>query len=526
MHTDQGESASRAVGAIGRLRRRLDRAVAAAVAMQMLGWLGRMACIAVIVLVSAAACDLLLSPTAARIGVCVAAVALVLVALAIVLRFRGLARPAVWPGRLDVARAVEKAHPELGERLSRAIEFLDDRPMHAPADLTGHLQRLAIEEAAREAARYPRLPWPGLRTHAAWGFAAAVAAAALIGSTLVLPVAWSDAVRRQLVFLPTTVGGTHADQDGEPVPGGASPTSRLTAGATTAPSGPVAEAALRLAAAAAVERRLAALCAERFADGPGVAAESLSPEERHDRDTLAAFQRETIASIRAARDTLASVEEPSADVGDAIMVLDRLAFLDAASAEMPSAAIASNRLAIAATEATRIAQAVAVAASVLGISEVAGAAEWVAASPAAAAKVHRTMRALGELERRPVAAAEKGSVGRLADATEAADPGRSLPEQGGASADRDSGAAIGGATAEPRFAADDAATLRPIAGPSPPVDLVWQLFPESTRPFASEGGRGDVPAAYAPAVDLYYELLRQSLSATVIPGQFHGRSHE
>lgn len=301
------------------------------------------------------------------------------------------------------------------------------------------------------------------------------------------------------------------------MPRGASPTRGLTAGAKAPVSGPVAEAALRLAAAAAVERRLAALCAERFADGPGVAVESLSPEERHDRDTLAGIQRETIAAIRAAREMLAGVAEPSADVGEAIRVLDRRASLDAASAEMPSAAIASNRLAIAATEATRIAQAVAAAASILGIFEAAGAADVVAASPAAAAEIRRTMRALAEIERRPPAAAEKGSVGQLADATGAAAPGRSLPGQGAAPADRDTGAPIGGATAEPRFAADDAATLRPMAGPSPPVDRVWQLFPESARPFVAEGGRGDVPPAYAPAVDLYYELLRQSLSADRSP---------
>ncbi len=188
-----------------------------------------------------------------------------------------------WPDRLATAMALERAHPRIGERISRAVGFIG-RPSETagpPTDLPMEdLVAEAVEEAAtaiealagdrsgkRHAIHGPLLPvrWP------AAGLAAGVAVVVAI-----------LAVPGRLV--PQLAEAFFPPRPARPIarPVETDPPMALPKAATTA--------AARLAEAAAAEERLAVALLARFARLPGGAREELTRREQDWLDETAAVQ--------------------------------------------------------------------------------------------------------------------------------------------------------------------------------------------------------------------------------------------
>lgn len=477
--TSMHDPATHPESVVTRLRRRLDRALVAAWAVRLLGWLGHVAAI-----------DLAAVVVASVVAVASGAAALPLMRGVAVAATLPAAIVSWWlwagdrPTRLAVARAAEAACPALGERLSRAVEWLDTVADPAQSScLSGGLRRLAIEDAA--AAAPGRLPTPGLAGHGPWIVAGGVAVALLLA-----------AIR-------------------EPRP----PVRRLPAEAPAASAAALPElidAGERLERAASIEQRLGVILAERFAAGPGVAAFSLAADAQNDLASLAAIQRETIEDIRAVRDRLSAVDQPAARAATALLQPAG----DVAFGDDVAEAIADNRLARAAAGAVRLAGVLAESAAILGRLRSAAPAGMPALESRAVAEARRVEAMLDRVEARirsgPGPAAGSPTMATTASGQPVRQPeGRpTRPVGPGASADAGSGAAgTSATTTEPRFAAGAAEAARSEEGRATVRTRVWSLLPAGSRPSAVRGSEADAPPEYRDAVDLYYELLLESLAS-------------
>jgi len=274
-HDTQGSMRPRR-DASSRLARLLDRAVVVARVGQVLELAGRgVVAVVLAILAIVLACSLgfhLPFPT----GLIVVAVAIGIAA------WRGI-RTWKWPDRLATAMALERAHPRIGETISRAVGFIGAASEKAgpPADLLAvDLIGEALEEAAtavealsqdrsgnRHAIRGPLLPlrWP----------AAGIAAAVVVAVAFL-------AVPGRLV--PQLAEAFFVPRPAEPIPRfvEAEPPTALPRAAVAA--------ATRLAEAASTEERLAAALLARFARLPGGSREELTRVEQDWLDETAALQ--------------------------------------------------------------------------------------------------------------------------------------------------------------------------------------------------------------------------------------------
>ena len=490
-------------GDVQRLRNRIDRAVLLARCARMAGWLGRAGCIAVPVVIVASACDAFLQPRGFPAGRFVAAGATALWLVIAWWRWSG-ARPT----RLDAALAAEAAHPELGERISRAVGFLEEPDEPADHGMGRGLRGLAVTQAATAAARIGRMPTPGLLAHAPWMAAGIASVGSLVGAAMLLPSPWGEAVRRQMFMEPRAAAHDH----------GLGGDARWPVGVESveAPGGdglprPVTIAAAELAAAAAVESRLAAVLAARFALLPGRAAESLSGEQRQELAALAAVHRETVAAIRTARDTLAGVGEPSPSIRESQGLLEGI---PAVTNDMTDVEIVANRLAMAAEGAARTAQLAAAAAAALGVHAGSGTADVASVAASRAASLNRAEATLVTIERRLPGDAAGAAIAQGRE-------GVPREERGVPGVGERAGPAGGGVTSEPRFAAGDAVAERPADGADAQaarIERVWRLLSGPSRLSPIHGRAADVPIEYAPAVNLYYQMLLESLAGERSPG--------
>ena len=281
-----------------RFRARIDAAVTVARAGTAAGVVGRLACVGAAAVVVVAAVDLWLRRPGFWAGGSVVAAAIGLAA------WRLLSSPARPPAdRLRIAQAIEAAHPELGERVSRAVGFLDAMPGsvrptgqagHAPlqhggshpaagsapeiSPVTRGLQSLAVEQAAAAVDGLGRPPVPGLRMELLWWAAGLAAVAAVWGTAVARPQAWGTAVRRQLAPA-TALRWPHAVVPA-PQPADSAPRSRPDAAS-------VPEATVAVWTQLESLRRLAGSAAERYATGRPVPFAELQRLLRRARDDSA-----------------------------------------------------------------------------------------------------------------------------------------------------------------------------------------------------------------------------------------------
>jgi hypothetical protein len=464
------------------LCRRLDRSVAVAKVVRLAGWLGRMAVVAVAAFVAVAVVNRLLAPAGTAVGRWPV--------IAVV--FAGVVAAWWWwregaLTRLDVARAIEASHVALGERVSRAVPFLDLRE-DAPAEpsLTSGLRGLAVADAARAVAAIRRLPVPGLTHHIPWAVAGSVAGLVWLASMQMVPRKLAEAEPRESLSTDTPTVAAEVDH---------------------------AAAAARLAAAAAVESRLAEILARRFAAAPGQMVDSLSEMQQRDLVTLAGVHEESLRTVHRVRVELAASETLEARAAGR-----QLESLEDESGDTLRHAITANRLATAAAGVRRWADTLAAVVRLLGGEEgdVAGTPSQL--PPREVIQVRRAEAALAAIEQRPLDRHQNAGDGRTAvvAAREAADR-KPLPDGAerptGPTGSEPAGEGTAAPTSEPRFAAGDADISRPIDEAATPQARVWSLLPTASRPSPMSGAAADVAAEYRAAVDLYYQLVLESLAS-------------
>jgi hypothetical protein len=456
-----------------RLRTAIDRRVATARIVHGLGIAGRIGCIAA----SAWAAALLIGFFAGEADARLVAGS-VLAAAAIAAWFLFRRATASWPTRLSIALAAERAQPEVGERISRAIDFLDDTP--AGGACSTALKAIAIEQAADAADRLATAPIEGAARHL--GFAAA-AAVALALFTIASP-------RRDAASTSATATTQAPGVDSSPAKARPAFEPRSEAG----------QAAARIAALAAFERRLADSLAGWFAEAPGLAPIDASPRRRRAIAEAAMLHDDCMAGVSSAAQaitaaTAADANGAAAALGKAMADLTRDA--DAAQ-EIVSAAICDHRLAAAAEAASHLADRLAAAAGLLGLP-VGDAGHQVfpeqqpTAGPAPTS-LDRDSRALIDRLARLDRAVTSASIAEGFDVTErgvappsAAPAGSAAGPGGGASAEspQPGGLAPGGDG----------------------IERVWSLVPEQSLPLRPRAADAATFPSHRRAIDAYYRLL-------------------
>lgn len=508
--------------AVELFRRSLDRAVIRGCAVRLAGIVGCWAACAAVLWWAVVAvgqglgggADLMAAaPVATRAGIAVFAG----VVTAVI--FRDAVFNGRWPTRLAVALETERCDASLGERVSRAVAFLDEtddttedgRESSADAALARGLRRLAIEQAV--AALPGRLAVPGRPSDIAWIGAGVLAGAATLIMALVVP-----APRRG-----ATPAGDAAGAEA------AGPAAGTAGGQNDAAPADTARLAIvqRLRAAAAIERRVAAVTAALFAEAPGASRDALSRESQARLDRLAAIQAEVCDAVRSIRPEVRGLTATSAATSAALTAacLAQLDGFVTAGGEAIGGHVTANRLGLAGDRAAAAADAIAAAAAVLaGDTGAATREEPIRDDPrlARAAFVLDEIVAVGALAaedaaRSPslgattVAAAPDQERAPTTPSGAAAGPVRETvgsPARGDAATTSPSQAAAG-------QAAEGAAAGRPdglVAGPSGarPADRGWR--PPAPHPLESSSTPTaipeDAPAAYRQAVAEYYRLLR------------------
>lgn len=461
---------------IDRLQQRLDQAVAVARAVRWLGWLGRVACIAWLAAIVIAVVSRMFGPP----SIAVTAVVWSIAAIAAMLAWRFAAGPR--PRRLDVAAAAEAAEPHLGERLSRAVDFLTAATAD---DASRGFKALAVADAARALDACPRLPVTGLDRHGRWFVAGGMA---IIG--LVALWAWPGAMA-------PAVGPGLPDVNGNARP--------------TPPA--VAAGAAAIATSAALEARLTAILDARFHDAPGIARDALSAAEQGELDRLAALHADMIPAIERSRAAIVAI---AAATPQARAAADLLATIDAAALAAATAAISQHQLATAATITAHTADTLSAAARALGVAldDGDGSADLAAATTPPA--VRRLALALDDIASRGGPREASTAPAPVSPPTTAAErrPGPT-PQAGSTPANGERSLADRGTT-EPRFGTGGAeatpeAATEITSEPAGPVSRAWSLLPARVRPADARRGEPDVPAAYRQAVDLYYKSLLESV---------------
>lgn len=504
------------------LRRSLDRAVRGTRAARVLAaggcWLVAAGCL-VAILAALDACSsgrlgLAALPPAARVAILVAAAG---IPMLLFLR-RRIMRDG-WPDRLAIATATEARHPLLGETLSRAVGFLGELAASgrgaAASPATRALERLAVDQAAAAAEKIggPVLPGLGVDLRAATAGIGTVVAVWL--STVCLPGSWSDAVRRQIVVTADRAAADRAprsspDNDAE--------------GVAALPAD-VRRAAHQLAGAAAVERGLADLLADRFARAPGVPAPALPYRSRHELDELAAIQTDCSRAIAAARDTLATAADgPHRD--RLLAAIGRLDGPEVADADEAIVHIAANRLRLAATAADHVAAVVADVATEFGAGDAATAEARTIPVLDEDARLDTTLpgdaRMRFDADRSLTRAATTiarlaGDADRTLDAADrAAVHGRpaTTAVSGTTAAGRVGATGPAPATTQPSAAfpagAGTTAEIDSPTSPPSPLARIWSRLPAQERSQAARTAVESAPPAYRAAIDAYYRLLLQS----------------
>jgi hypothetical protein len=466
------------------LRRRLDRAVAIARMVRFLGWLGRVAVVAALALLIEREAELLMRPPGFLLGRWPVITAVFLGAVAVWWRWAGRA-----PSRLDVARAIEADHADVGERISRAVFFLDpatDAQRESP--LTRGLRELAVDEAAQAMAAFRHLPVPGLRFHAPWAVAGSVAVIAWLAAAPTVPSAGRRDGREDRRG---DMSATESPQDSRAVDH--------------------TQSASRLAAVAATEAHLADVLARCFAAAPGRMVDTLPDDEQRNLVVLAEIHDESLQAMQQIRAELATHDTPAAQAA-----ARQLGLLDDTAGGSIGVAISGNRLASAATGAARYADALMAAVRLLGGEAARGVTAMGQLPPREAVRMRRAEAALADIEQqrrdgRQVAAGREAAVASAGQQSERESRQPERDQAAGSAGAESGGQVTPVAPSDPRFAAGDAAIARPVAAAERPQARVWRLLPEAVRPFASSGGEADVPPDYRAAVDRYYQLVLDQL---------------
>jgi hypothetical protein len=553
-----------------RLQRRLDRSVTLARTIQAAGCAGRISCAFMaawgLALLCARGLAIAGGPTvpddwAATFAAFVAA------AVAWVVIRRALAS---WPNRLRQAVATERAHPHLGETISRAVEFIEPRPEAGQSlpstDPTGSpaLKRLAVTQAADAITGIATLPLPDAPQHLAFAAAGGLGLTALLvlatatrpasvaqapaepapGATVSSAAATME-IWGQIEALRARVGAGGTSQAPQQVASAVATLADNARRVLAASSGSdgravltvfaeslaplprmaqedngtaavrgtldrlstLAHAAARIADAASFERRLASVLSERFQAAPGVSAFELSPPARGLLRRIAELRQECRRGIA---DDLQVLEESARGGGTAADQLRQacgvLARVAASDTARASEDILANRLALASRSATEAADALAAAAGILGMSGTDR------AGPIMPGQREPPSSTRLAHERLDAAVALMGRAPRddrsAATAVATATSERGLAPAAGSATGAAASPTSGTSASSTPAAPSNVATL---PSGSAAFDRVWMLLPAQSLPLRPQPEDLRAFPSHRAAIDAYYRLLFESL---------------
>lgn len=463
-----------------RLRAAIDRRVATARVVHGLGVAGRVGCAAACAWAAA-----LLIGSFARVGVDARLMpGTVLAAAAIAAWFFSRRAIASWPTRLSIALAAERAQPEIGERISRAIDFLGDP--RAGGDGSTALKAIAIEQAADAADRLATAPIAGATRHL--GFAAA--------ATVALALLMIAAPRRDTASTSAVATAQAPGVDSSPA----------KVRPALDPRSETGQAAARIAALAGFERRLADSLAGWFAEAPGLATIDAPPRRRRAIAEAATLHDDCMAGIASAAHVITAATAAEAS-GDSVALRKAMADLtrDADAAQGISAAIRDHRLAAAAQAASHLADRLAAAAGLLGLPIAdAGRQAFSEQQPNAGqapASLDRDSHALIDRLARLDRAVASASMAEGLEITEPAVASQPAAPAGAAAGPG------GGAPAE-----------SPQPGGLAPggdgIERVWSLVPEQSLPLRPRAADAATFPSHRRAIDAYYRLLLEQKRPT------------
>ena len=495
------------------MRRRIDAAVRVARTADVVSVVGRVVCAAVAAIVLAALVDLQLRPSGVWAGgSMVAAISGLLLWRLVVSSSR------CRTDRLRIAQAFEAAHPELGEIISRSIDFLDAQPATAPdvrppmshADTSQALRLLAVSQAAQALHTAGRLPRLGLRQGLLWGALGTVLVASLSISGACLPPVWWQAIRRQLVPITMSQWSQSVVLQG--------PTAAVPAVPPLNAPRILSPGAIGIAEAAEFETKLAGLLWDRFTNSPGLSSASLSARDRGDLDQLATLHADCLAGLAVDRAALQS--QPIIDDSqqeDMRVAWQHLVALDELALPQAIDALIDNRLAIAADASAQAATILRQAATALG-------------SATAVNKDRLRSRLIKRLERFAIEAASRvaangGSALSAVSPVESQDSESTEQGHSASGVLANSGlqspvAASGTPTQNPTGSAAGSVGTSPdsktVDGLEADVDRVWNILPQSVRPWGSRSDDAvlSVNPAYRLAVEGYYRLLLETAESS------------
>ncbi|MEO1991350.1 MAG: hypothetical protein ABGW78_05395 [Pirellulales bacterium] len=208
------------------------------------------------------------------------------------------------PSRLMIARYAESKWGELGESISRAVEFLGDTGFESSKNnQTRQLCKIAIMDAAEAAKSVKYFPIPYGRTYTFW-IAAGCFSVVVIMASLGGSGRWAEAVKRQCALAYQNDAGAGA-------------LSSLNVHAADQVSdaelmwkAQVAECREQFQIASRVQNRLSKIMSARFAAAPGQRVEALRKEVREDLRSLAEIYEDTVARIQHAQAKLVQLHPP------------------------------------------------------------------------------------------------------------------------------------------------------------------------------------------------------------------------
>lgn len=456
-----------------RLQTAIDRRVATARLVHGLGVAGRIGCVAA----TAWAAALLAGGLAGdRIDARLVA-GTVLIAAAIAAWLFSRRAIDAWPTRLSIALAAERSQPDLGEGISRAIDFLDDTAAGRGGSTA--LKSIAIEQAADAADRLATAPVEGAAQHL--GFAAA--------ATVALTLLMFAAPRRDAAS--TSATATTQAPGVEPSPAAVRP--------AFDPRSEAGQAAARIAALAGFERQFADSLAGWFAEAPGLAAIDAPLRRRRAIAEAATLHDDCLEVISSAAHVITAATAAEAS-GGSVALRKAMADLtrDADAAQGISAAIRDHRLAAAAQATSHLADRLAAAAGLLGLP-IADAGRQACSEQQpnagqAPASLDRDSHALIDRLARLDRAVASASIAKGLDITEPGAASQSAAPEGAAAGPG------GGAPAE----------LPQPGGLAPEgdgIERIWSLVPEQSLPLRPRAADAATFPSHRRAIDAYYRLL-------------------
>lgn len=420
-----------------------------------------------------------------------------------------------WPGRLETARAIERAQPSLGERVSRAVGLLPGGGQAAgpatgqaePRPLAQQLVERAAMDASWALAEAANTTPASVRAGRLWAGASAGLLLVMAGTAQFLP-GWRDAI-----LVAVGIGGRPVrDSDERARPSPAPPQRPAAAAAGALPDA--------VAYGLAVHRLLAPELMARFAHRPGLPRADLPADEKDWLDRAADLQ------TRLADDLLKALAEERPPPGGAGSFRSFAEAQSAVLAAIPPA-IRDNRLATAASH-TR---AFLAAAEASGLRrEPDGGSPLATLGPLVSGE--RPPLDAGELAAARLARLLEPRLGRKARAAEppfgeaseriprvpalAARPDAAI----GRGAEAGIGDGVGSSAADGLAAEESLPTATPPPGglsgrgetqrgrPTDPVGLeAWAAGRDRPAPTRVDGLAGSLPATDAAAVERYFLIL-------------------